>query len=64
MAPKIWQAGSGRQPGTIFVEMMQWKDESSAAAAHQMPEVMKVWEPMGGLTDTMEFLDLRPADLG
>ena len=64
MAPKIWKAESGRKPGTIFVEHMQWKDESSAHAAHQMPEVMAVWEPMGNLTDAMEFLDLAPADLG
>src|SRR5258708_11263023 len=58
MAPKIWQAESGRKPGTIFVEWMQWKDETSAHSAHQMPEVMAVWEPMGNLTDAMEFLDL------
>jgi hypothetical protein len=63
-APKIWKAESGRQPGIIFVEMMQWKDETSANAAHQMPEVMAVWEPMGNLTEGMEFLDLAPADLG
>ncbi len=62
-APKIWKAES-RQGGTTFVEMMQWKDEAASDAAHQMPEVMAVWEPMGNLTDGMEFLHLKPAGLG
>lgn len=64
MAPKIWKAESGRKPGIIYVEQMQWKDESSSNAAHQMPEVMAVWEPMGDHCDAMEFLHVKPADLG
>ena len=32
--------------------------------AHQMPEVMAVWEPMGNLTEGMEFLHLTPAGIG
>ena len=63
-APKIWKAESGRKPGIIYVEQMQWKDEHASAAAHQMPEVMAVWEPMGSHCDAMEFLHLKPADLG
>jgi hypothetical protein len=63
-APKIWKAESGRKPGTIYVEQMQWKDEHASSAAHQMPEVMAVWEPMGELTDGMEFLHLQPAGIG
>src|SRR5687768_4644707 len=62
-APKIWQSKS-RDGKTVFIELMQWKDESSSHAAHQMPEVMAVWEPMGNLADGMEFLDLKPAGLG
>jgi len=27
----------------------------SECAAHQTPEVMSVWEPMGALTDEMNF---------
>jgi hypothetical protein len=63
-APRIWKAESGRKGGVIYVEMMQWKDEHASAAAHQMPEVMAVWEPMGNLTDAMEFLHLQPAGIG
>src|SRR5437867_608681 len=43
--PKIWKS-VGREGKTVFIEMMQWKDDTSAHAAHQMPEVMAVWEPM------------------
>ena len=64
MAPKIWKAETRRRPGAVYVEMMQWKDEEAANAAHQMPEVMAVWEPMGALTDEMEFLHLQPANIG
>jgi hypothetical protein len=62
-APVIWQSMT-RDRKTVFVEMMQWKDGGSAAAAHQMPEVMAVWEPMGNMTEGMEFLDLESIALG
>jgi hypothetical protein len=61
-APKIWKS-STRKGKTVYVELMQWKDESSSAAAHQMPEVMAVWEPMGELTESMEFLHLQSVEL-
>lgn len=59
----VWTSQT-RDGKTVFVELMQWKDESSASAAHQMPEVMAVWERMGEFTEGMEFLDLQPAGLG
>lgn len=62
-APKIWKS-STREGKTVYVELMQWKDDTSAHAAHQMPEVMAVWEPMGNMTEAMEFLDLEPVELG
>jgi hypothetical protein len=62
-APVIWRSAT-REGQTVFIEMMQWKDESSASAAHQMPEVMAVWEPMGKFLDGMEFLDLQSAPFG
>jgi hypothetical protein len=61
-APKIWKS-EARDGKTVFVEHMQWKDESSPHAAHQMPEVMAVWEPMGNLCDGMEFLQLQNAGI-
>jgi hypothetical protein len=33
-----------KQP--YFVEIFSWKSENSGRLAHEMPEVMKIWEPM------------------
>src|SRR4051812_23071984 len=49
-APTIWKSES-REGKTVFIELMQWKDGNASAAAHQMPEVMAVWEPMGNFLD-------------
>lgn len=39
----------------VFVEIFSWKDARQPDLAHQSPEVMKVWEPMGALCEHMEF---------
>jgi hypothetical protein len=49
-----------KQGGTVFVELFEWKTAQSSDIAHQTPEVMQVWEPMGALTDGMEFLHIEP----
>ena len=48
----------------VFVETFSWKDAGAPEVAHQTPEVMAVWEPMGDHCDSMEFLHVKPADLG
>ena len=40
---------------TVFIEMFSWKDAGAPDVAHQTPEVMSVWEPMGALADEMNF---------
>jgi hypothetical protein len=53
------------EKGPTFVEIFSWKGSESAGLAHQMPEVMAVWEPMGGLVESrggrppMEFPHFR-----
>ena len=39
----------------VFIEMFSWKDAAAPDVAHQTPEVMSVWEPMGALADEMNF---------
>lgn len=39
----------------VFIEMFSWKDATSPEVAHQTPEVMSVWEPMGALVEEMNF---------
>jgi hypothetical protein len=42
--------------------MFQRKNYEAPALAHQSPEVMALWGPMGELVEDMEFLALRPVD--
>ncbi len=42
-----------------FVELFEWNNGKAPQTAHELPEVMAVWEPMGELVDDMEFLDLE-----
>jgi len=54
---------NGKDGKTSFIEILQWKDEKASALAHQSPEVMAVWEPMGALTTGMEFIPIEPVTL-
>ncbi|MHC4934387.1 MAG: hypothetical protein ACYTGV_19615, partial [Planctomycetota bacterium] len=36
---------------TFFVELFEWKGDRSAHAAHEHPEVQKIWGPMAELTE-------------
>ena len=38
-----------------YVEIFSWKDENASGIAHQTPEVMAVWEPMGAICEQMDF---------
>ena len=47
--------GAAASSGTVYVEIFTWKSAEAPEAAHQLPGVMAVWEPMGAICDTMEF---------
>ncbi len=51
--------GSTKDGKKSFIEMFQWKDENAPNIAHQTPEVMAIWEPMGALADGMEFIQIE-----
>lgn len=52
-----------RKGGTVLVERFAWRSPESSALAHQSPDVMAVWEPMGALCDGMEFLHVEPVKI-
>lgn len=52
---RVWRA-TDKQGRVAFVELFQWKDAKAPEVAHQTPEVMAMWEPMGNV---MEGLDLQ-----
>ena len=43
----IYRASDKRTNLVYFVEIFSWKDDKQSSVAHQLPEVMKIWEPMG-----------------
>jgi len=38
-----------------IVEIFDWKSQKASAAAHQVPAVLAIWEPMGQLCEAMRF---------
>lgn len=58
---KIWR-GENKKGEVTYIETFQWKDEDAPRVAHQTPEVMKVWEPMGPLLADMDFLAVEPVE--
>lgn len=38
-----------------YIEIMSWKTPEGPAIAHETPEVMAVWEPMGAICEDMDF---------
>jgi hypothetical protein len=58
---KIWRGENIRSPfdGSTWIEMFSWKEEGSSDIAHQTPEVMRVWEPMGPMLEGMDIIHLE-----
>ncbi len=57
--PARWYASKDKKGRRLFLEIFEWKDGNAPQSAHELPEVMAIWEPMGELADDMEFLDLE-----
>ena len=38
-----------------YFEIFSWQSPESPSLAHQLPEVMAVWEPMGAICEKMDF---------
>jgi hypothetical protein len=57
---KVWRATDKRKGTVAFVELFSWRDGEASGIAHQMPEVMAVWEPMGGVMEDMRIEQLEP----
>lgn len=60
---KVWRTRD-RQGKTAFVELFQWKDGKASEVAHQTPEVMAIWEPMGNVMEGMEIAEAEAVEIG
>jgi hypothetical protein len=48
----------GGPAAPYFIEIFYWRDGTASDKAHQMPEVMSVWETMGPHMDGMTLTSL------
>ena len=40
---------------SMYIEILSWKTPEGPAIAHESPEVMAVWEPMGAICEELDF---------
>src|SRR5436305_12202321 len=52
---QVLRGQSKEGDATVFIERFAWQDADAPRVAHQTPEVMAVWEPMGALADELNF---------
>ncbi|MEO8190554.1 MAG: hypothetical protein ABI682_09430 [Acidobacteriota bacterium] len=57
--PRVWK-GVEKSGTVTFIETFEWKNARAPEVAHQTPEIMAIWEPMGGLAEEMHFLEIEP----
>ena len=58
---KVFKAFDIRKKRVQFVEFFVWKDGNASDVAHQTPEVMAVWEPMGPVLEELVICEVEPA---
>lgn len=46
-----------------YVEIFEWRDAQAPGTAHELPEVMAVWEPMGRMCSDMSFPHFEPLEV-
>ncbi len=57
---KIWRATDKRSGDVSFIEMFQWKDAEASKIAHETPDVMAIWEPMGPILEELKLAMIEP----
>lgn len=57
---RLWKAYDIRRRRVQFIEHFVWKDGHASDVAHQTPEVMAVWEPMGPVLEELTICEVEP----
>jgi hypothetical protein len=52
--PSVIYQGLEKEGAPFFVELLTWKDKEGPNIAHEIPEVMAIWEPMGKLCEARD----------
>ena len=56
---RVWKAFDIRKQRVSYIEQFQWKDGNASDVAHQTPEVMAVWEPMGPVLEELTICEVE-----
>ena len=68
-APPLVFRGEEEDGLPFFVEIFSWRDETASDTAHELPEVLSIWEPMAQLCEerqgkpSMDFPHVEPIQL-
>jgi hypothetical protein len=57
---RLWKAYDIRKGREQFIEYFEWKDGQASDIAHQTPEIMAVWEPMGPVLEELTICEVEP----
>jgi hypothetical protein len=57
---RLWKGYDIRKQRELFIEYFVWKDGNASDLAHQTPEVMAVWEPMGPVLEELTICEVEP----
>lgn len=57
---RVWKAYDIRKHREQYIEHFVWKDGNASDVAHQTPEVMAIWEPMGPLLEELTICEVEP----
>jgi hypothetical protein len=63
----VWRATDKRSGKLYFIEVFSWTNAEAPGLAHQLPEVMKIWEPMGPMIEggpSPELAFVEPVRVG
>ncbi len=56
---RVWKALDIRKNRISYIEYFQWKNGTVSDLAHQTPEVMAVWEPMGPVLEDLTICEVE-----
>lgn len=57
---RLWKAYDIRKHREQYIEYFVWKDGRASDVAHQTPEVMAIWEPMGPVLEELTICEVDP----
>ena len=67
--PPLIFRGEEEGGGLLFVEIFAWRNEAASDIAHELPEVLAIWEPMAQHCEerqgrpSMDFPHVEPIEL-